>query len=133
MMYRILFLILLFSFPLSGQNDFSLMFAPHELQKPLSQPPFRPHAQVEGLFLGGILYTGPHQWVVWINGQRFDPQTTHDTLTLINVTPRLVHLTWKWRSKVHALTLYPYQTFIASTEHIQWGNPNVKSLDNMPK
>ena len=100
---------------------FSLMFPTHQLPSPIRslQKPRR------GLFLGGILYTNPQTWVVWLNGQRFYPKSTHKEVTILTVTATSINLLWRTEGQTHKIKLLTNQTYFPKSRKTQWGNPGV--------
>jgi hypothetical protein len=44
--------------------------------------------------LGGILFNGPEDWILWLNNQRLTPQRIPAQIKAINVTKSYVELRW---------------------------------------
>ncbi len=63
--------------------------------------------------LGGIVYAGPDNWIVWINGQRVTPKALPEEVKGIKVRKEYVELQWedKKTNTVFPIRLRPNQRF----------------------
>jgi len=67
------------------------------------------------LYLSAIVYGGPEDWAVWINGTRYTPQHTPEDYALIEVTRRGIRLRVPWgKDQTRTVRLAPHQTFVPS-------------------
>jgi hypothetical protein len=98
----------------------SLFFTPQETQAIealLAPPPAPPPPADNGvgdLHLGAVLYYGPRDWVVWLQGERWTPQTNRGGLHVVDVTPAghvRLSLAAASGSPPREITLKPYQTY----------------------
>lgn len=73
-------------------------------------------AAAETIFLGSIMYYGPKDWTIWINGSPVGPNQDFQAFQVTEITPRyvelLVPLSVQGMRPIH---LEPNQTFISSS------------------
>lgn len=70
--------------------------------------------------LGAILYYGPDDWSVWLQNERWTPQTTREDIQILSVDPNEIRITW--HSVDHPtpieITLKPNQAYEIATGKI---------------
>ena len=115
----VLGLLLLVSFhthaaPLEG---FSLMFQEGEIKESveLQESQSFEKTVLNGLFLGGIIYSSPKSWVVWLNGKRYGAGESSQGIEFQKVTPSSVELIWEYEGKHHTVVLSTNQTYDPQT------------------
>lgn len=54
----------------------------------------KPIPQVRTITLTGVLYKGPDDWLIWLNGQKLNPHVLLKEIVDIKVERDLVHLSW---------------------------------------
>lgn len=64
------------------------------------------------LYLSGILYAGPGDWTIWINGQPLRPGDKGNLFEVIEVTDRRIVLLVAWGETTRQVVLEPNQTFL---------------------
>jgi hypothetical protein len=98
----------------------SFFFTPQETQaiEALFAPsPSHPPPADNGvgdLHLGAVLYYGPRDWVLWLQGARWTPDTRRDGLRVVDVTPAghvRLSLAAAPDAPPREITLKPYQTY----------------------
>ena len=76
------------------------------------------------IYMGALIYLGPSQWSVWINGTRWTAaQPRSGDLRIAQVGPDRAEIIWTGDRKLGPLRvrLRPYQTFIGETGEIVEG------------
>lgn len=73
------------------------------------------------LYLSGILYEGPDDWTVWLNGQTLRPGMQGTLYDITEVTDRYVLLTVAWGEETRQVLLEPNQTFLPRWEGVVEG------------
>jgi len=65
------------------------------------------------LHLGAVIYYGPDDWIVWLQGSRWTPETDRPDLHIADVQPNLVRVSWTATPGAAPLdiTLHPHQTY----------------------
>lgn len=64
-----------------------------------------------GLRLGAILYFGEDDWTLWLQGEKWRPDTRRDDLRILSVTPQAVELIWRDENGEDVkLTLHPNES-----------------------
>lgn len=113
---------LLICFPASAAEEIappqaSLFFTPQEAHEAemLAQK-LTPAGQGD-IHLGAVMYYGPHDWTLWLQGEKWTPETTRNNLHVLNVTANDVRLSWQDESNsaVHEITLRPNQAYQIAT------------------
>lgn len=85
-------------------------------------PPARP--EPGALHLSAIVYQGPNDWQIWLNGRRFDPGAGAGPIEIRGVQPDLVRLRWRGGTgRAAEITLRPNQTYIVGSGEIVEGPP----------
>jgi len=68
------------------------------------------------LYLGTIMYFGPKDWTIWINGAPIGPNQDFQSFQVTNITPRYVELLVPLSVQgMRPVRLEPNQTFIAES------------------
>jgi hypothetical protein len=71
---------------------------------------------VEALFLGSIMYYGPKDWTIWINGSPIGPDQDFQAFQVTDIGPRFVELLVPLSVQgMRPVRLEPNQTFIAES------------------
>ncbi|MDD5585947.1 MAG: hypothetical protein PHY92_03195 [Alphaproteobacteria bacterium] len=80
-------------------------------------------AKQEAVTLGAVVYYGPKNWTVWLQGERWTPATKRPDLQILDVKPDLVRLAFAPQNgaKKREITLRPYQSFQPDTGQILEG------------
>jgi hypothetical protein len=72
--------------------------------------------QSPGLYLGSIMYSGPKDWTIWINGAPIGPDQDFLSFQVTAITPRYVELLVPLSVQgMRPVRLEPNQTFIAES------------------
>ncbi|MBL8642497.1 MAG: hypothetical protein JNK21_01080 [Rhodospirillaceae bacterium] len=72
--------------------------------------------KMESLFLGSIMYYGPKDWTIWINGAPIGPNQDFQSFQVTDITPRYVELLVPLSVQgMRPVRLEPNQTFIAES------------------
>lgn len=81
------------------------------------------HQDASGIHLGAVMYYGPEDWTLWLQGTKWTPESSKPDLHIISVAPNEVHLSWLRSAKAlpQDITLRPYQTFQISSGKIVEG------------
>jgi len=105
----------------------SLFFTPENIQHIEEQiknnPPAAPAASKHLLHLESILYFTANHWVVWMQGEKWTPQTQRAGITLRDVTPDHVRLSLHLQGETAEsdITLAPHQSLNLLTGKIVEG------------
>jgi len=68
------------------------------------------------LYLSTILYSGPKDWTIWVNGVAIGPNQDFQTFQVTSITPSYVELLVPLSAQgMRPVRLGPNQTFIAKT------------------
>jgi hypothetical protein len=104
----------------SGRPQTSLFFTPQEAHdaETLAQrisPPGRGDIR-----LGAVLYYGPEDWTLWLQGEKWTPGTSRDDLQVLEVTASFVRLSWKEEDGASPIefSLKPNQSFQIATRKV---------------
>lgn len=75
------------------------------------------------LTLSGIVYNGPSEWTVWLNGQRVTPKNIPEDVLGLTVKEDRIHLRWNDRGnqRIVNLTLRPHQQYNLDTDVVSSG------------
>ncbi len=81
------------------------------------------HARGSGIHLGAVMYYGPGEWALWLDGQRWGPDSVRPDLRVIDVQPNEVRigLANPVSAVPQEITLRPYQTYQTATGNIVEG------------
>ena len=101
----------------------SLFLSPQETREAESQAEKSMPAGQGDIRLGAILYYAPHDWIIWLRGERWTPQTSRQDLSVRAVSADEVRLRWRGDGDKGAviekeITLTPNQTYQISTGKI---------------
>jgi hypothetical protein len=70
----------------------------------------------EALYLGSIMYSGPKDWTIWINGAPIGPDQDFQAFQVTEITPRYVELLVPLSVQgMRPVRLEPNQSFIAAS------------------
>jgi hypothetical protein len=97
----------------------SLFFTPQEAHEAevLAQK-LTPAGQGD-IHLGAVMYYGPKDWTLWIQGEKWTPETSRDDLHVLAVTANEVHLSWRGEDGVtREIALAPNESYQISTGKI---------------
>jgi hypothetical protein len=112
-------LAMLLATPALADTPASLFFTPKEVEKIAALPTGNaPHEDLSpDIHLGAVLYYGPDDWSVWLQGTRWTPGTEHPGLRIIGVSPNRVEMLWTPAAGApeRPVTLRPYQTYQTAT------------------
>ncbi len=74
------------------------------------------------LYLSTILYSGPNDWTIWVNGKPIGPDQDFQSFEITAIGPRFVELLVPLSAQgMRPVRLEPNQTFIAKTGAIVEG------------
>ncbi|WP_372827697.1 hypothetical protein [Polaromonas sp.] len=96
--------------------------------------PATPRPVSADLHLSAIIYLGPDNWVIWINGRPLRSGEQHGSLRVLKVTPAQVLLTADQGDRAGLtpiIALRPQQSYLAATGQIVdkfVGGPTTKPL-----
>ncbi len=77
----------------------SLFFTPEETRV-AEKLAFKNAPMGQGdLRLGAIFYSDPNDWTLWLQGERWTPETRRSDLRILSVTPDTVRLRWQGEDK----------------------------------
>ncbi len=106
----------------------SLFFTPEETQAIASLAQTEPRKSEQSaspgygdISLDAILYYGPHDWTIWLQGEPWTPATNRPGLRILKVSPDRVTLkrtTGEPPTPSFKITLKPHQLWKAGTEEI---------------
>jgi hypothetical protein len=98
----------------------SLFFSPQEARDAEIQAAKLALAGQGDISLGAIMYYTANDWTLWLRGERWTPQTSHEDLRVLDVSANEVHLSWRedTGSTEREITLRPHQTFQIATGKI---------------
>jgi hypothetical protein len=67
--------------------------------------------------LGAVFYYAPDNWVLWMQGKKFTPQTHRSDIDIVSVTPDEVRFNYRPElgDSPRDITLKPHQVFQLST------------------
>jgi len=75
------------------------------------------------LYLSTILYNGPKDWTIWVNGVAIGPDQDFQTFQVTSITPVYVELLVPLSAQgMRPVRLGPNQTFIAKTGDVIEGH-----------
>jgi len=77
------------------------------------------------LYLSSIVYFGPDEWMLWVNGVQVTPELQVDTFEVVSIQPDYVELVVPLSAAgVRPVRLEPNQTFIGETGAVVEGAYN---------
>lgn len=108
----------------------SLFFTPEEvraIEKPMEKNTAAAAQPVpmRDVSLGAVLYYGPGDWVLWLQGERWTPATQHADIHVLEVDADEVRLKLTPSPDVAAreVVLKPYQIYQWSADKVVEGSP----------
>ncbi len=90
----------------------------HREKRSLPAESFKDVPVKETIEVSGILYRGPGDWIVWLNGQKLTPEKLLPQITEISVdNAEIVRLRWydANRKKIIPVTMRPRQVYDVET------------------
>jgi len=106
----------------------SLFFSPEDVRQIETEIGSQRHdASSNAIHLDSILYFGPGKWRVWIEGEKWGPDTQKPHLRIIKVTSETVRLAYtptglsSGENEEKEITLRPHQNFDPATGVIAEG------------
>lgn len=78
-----------------------------------------------GIHLGAVIYYGPEDWTLWLQNQRWTPETDRPDMHIVSVEPNRVHVSWARSANEtpRDIVLRPYQTYQIGSGRITEGEP----------
>ena len=74
------------------------------------------NAQAKAFYLSSILYYGPNEWTIWVNGRPIGPRQDFETFRVTEITPQYVKLLVPLSAQgMRPIKLEPNQTFVAES------------------
>lgn len=98
----------------------SLFFTPEETYQ-VDRLAQQSQAPGEGdLNLGAVFFYAPNDWVLWLRGEKWTPQTRRDDIRIKEVSAGNVRLTWQAEdgSGPRDITLAPNETYQISSGQV---------------
>jgi hypothetical protein len=96
----------------------SLFFTPQETREAerLAEKA-APAGGASNIRLGAVMYYGPGDWTLWLQGEKWTPGTVHENLHILEVSPAKVRLLWRGDedSAESDITLRPNETYQIAT------------------
>ena len=82
-----------------------------------------PTAAADSLHLAAIVYHGPDDWRIWLNGQSFTPQARPRAIEILQVTAEAVVLAWRTGPGAGPtrIRLQPNQSYLVASGRIVEG------------
>jgi hypothetical protein len=104
----------------NGIPEASLFFTPQEAHDAEALAQRLAPAGQGDIHLGAVLYYGPHDWTLWLQGEKWTPETSRDNVQILDVTENNVRLLWRGEdgSDKAEITLKPNQSYQISTGKI---------------
>jgi len=70
----------------------------------------------KAFYLSSILYYGPNEWTIWVNGRAIGPNQDFETFRITEITPHYVQLLVPLSALgMRPIRLEPNQTFVAES------------------
>jgi hypothetical protein len=115
------------SLPVQAATDTpasSLFFTPDE-SKQIDALAARKAPAHSDIHLGAVMYYGPGDWTLWLQGERWTPMTQHGDLRVLEVEPGEVRLALVTAPDMppREITLHSNQTYEVATGKIVEGTP----------
>jgi hypothetical protein len=104
----------------NGAPQASLFFTPQEAHEAEVLAQRLAPAGVGDIRLGAVMYYGPDDWTLWLQGEKWTPETSRDDLRVLEVTEDAVRLWWRNEDDAteHEITLRPNESFQIATGKI---------------
>ncbi len=95
----------------------SLFFTPSETHEAERLAAHEAPTGAGDIRLGAIMYYGPQDWSLWLQGEKWTPETSRDDLHILQVSPNDVHLSWRddEKGETHLITLHPNESYQIAT------------------
>jgi hypothetical protein len=94
----------------------SLFLTPQELYEAEMLARKLPPAPEGDIHLGAVLYYSPDDWTLWLQGEKWTPETVRGDLRVLEVTEDGVRLMWRDdKRQEHEITLKPNQSYQIAT------------------
>ncbi len=110
---------------LFSSQAFGLIEAARAGEQPAALPLARPApaAPAASLHLAAIVYRGPDDWRIWLNGQSFTPSMRPRAIEILQVTAEAVVLAWRTGpgASPTRVRLQPHQSYLAASGRIVEG------------
>ena len=78
-----------------GPPTTSLFLSPQDVSEADRQAEQSTPAGQGDITLGAIMYYAPHDWTIWLRGERWTPQTSRQDLSVRAVSADEVRLSWR--------------------------------------
>ncbi|MDD3287758.1 MAG: hypothetical protein PHX43_01960 [Alphaproteobacteria bacterium] len=120
--------LLLISSSARSQEERSIFFTDQELSEidaiTAAARMGNPDSAADRVHLGAIIYSGPNNWRVWLQGNIWTPETNNQNVRIIDVTPQQVRISLASpdNGPSKEITLRPHQTYIISIDQTIEGN-----------
>lgn len=77
----------------------------------------KPPPEERYISLGGIVYTAPKDWVIWLNGKRITPDAVPEEIIDLQVFKQYIQVKWydAYHNKIFPIRLRPHQRFNIDT------------------
>ncbi len=99
-----------------GPPRTSLFFTPQEANAASILAPRAPPEAEGDIHLGAVLYYGPDDWVLWLQGKKWTPSTQSRDLRVLEVAEDEVRLAWRENGGAEKkIALKPDQSFDTAT------------------
>ena len=96
MKYIVILMLLLFATSANAAPPtISLFLTPQESREAATQAAKSAPAGQGDISLGAILFFAPNDWTLWLQGERWTPETSRQNLRIISVTADEVRLRWR--------------------------------------
>jgi hypothetical protein len=103
----------------------SLFFTPDETKQieALANKNGPRNSSQSDIHLGAVMYYGPGNWTLWLQGERWTPETVKADLHVLDVQPDAVRLTLTATPDMttREITLRPHQTYRIATGQVVEG------------
>lgn len=88
-----------------------------------TKAPEEPRPVPPDIYLGALLYSGPNDWAVWVNGVKRTTRQRANDIAVVSVSPDGAELVWLGdpRGGPKRLQLRPYQTWVGATGEVLEG------------
>lgn len=98
----------------------SLFFTPEQTRQAESKARQNAPAGSADIHLGAVFSYGPDDWTLWLQGEKWTPQTRRDDLRVDSVSAEHVRIVWRDENDAeHMITLQPNQSYQMATGSIR--------------
>ncbi len=72
------------------------------------------------IHLGAVIYYAPNDWTLWLQGEKWTPETSREDLRVLAVTVDEVRLSWQGEDDAppREIILRPNQSYQIATESV---------------